>query len=187
MDEKICMEFCHGALLACCRNQTRPHGRTYKRKHNFFGILVDFRKCREYPFHNIYSITSKLSFSYHTVAFQLGMASEQVTNSAASDSKPPAGEKNQEMRAVSVGLDEVHPQTNTSVGSTAHWDRGHSILSSEGAIGRQFNPEGNIGQFGNKIGGPFHENGFIGRQFDPDKDGIGGQLERAVGGPRKDT
>lgn len=30
-----------------------------------------------------------------------------------------------------------------------------SILSSEGAIGKQFNPGGNIGQVGEKIGGPF--------------------------------
>ncbi|KAF3159543.1 hypothetical protein TWF788_003723 [Orbilia oligospora] len=61
------------------------------------------------------------------------------------------------------------------------------LLSSEGGIGKQFNPEGNIGQIGNKIGGPFSEDGMIGSQFDASKEGIAGKVERAVGGPRKDT
>ena len=30
-----------------------------------------------------------------------------------------------------------------------------SVISSAGAIGKQFNPDGNIGQIGEKIGGPF--------------------------------
>lgn len=30
-----------------------------------------------------------------------------------------------------------------------------SVVSSAGAIGKQFNPDGNIGQVGEKIGGPF--------------------------------
>lgn len=30
-----------------------------------------------------------------------------------------------------------------------------SVISSAGAIGKQFNPDGNIGQVGEKIGGPF--------------------------------
>ncbi|RVD89947.1 uncharacterized protein DFL_000933 [Arthrobotrys flagrans] len=61
------------------------------------------------------------------------------------------------------------------------------LLSSEGDIGKQFNPEGNIGQIGNKIGGPFDQDGIIGSQFDARKEGIAGKVERAVGGPRKDT
>ncbi|KAK6343242.1 hypothetical protein TWF730_010839 [Orbilia blumenaviensis] len=61
------------------------------------------------------------------------------------------------------------------------------LLSSEGAIGKQFNPEGSIGQIGNKIGGPFHEDGMIGSQFDASKEGIAGQVEKLVGGPRKDA
>ncbi|KAK6525565.1 hypothetical protein TWF281_010625 [Arthrobotrys megalospora] len=61
------------------------------------------------------------------------------------------------------------------------------LLSSEGAIGRQFNPEGGIGKIGSKIGGPFDQEGMIGSQFDASKEGIAGKVERAVGGPRKTT
>ncbi|KAF2446125.1 hypothetical protein P171DRAFT_328983, partial [Karstenula rhodostoma CBS 690.94] len=59
-----------------------------------------------------------------------------------------------------------------------------SILSSAGAIGKQFNPDGAIGQIGQKIGGPLGKEGAIGSQFDASKDGIAGQVERAVDGPR---
>jgi len=59
-----------------------------------------------------------------------------------------------------------------------------SALSSEGAIGKQFNPEGRIGQLGQKIGGPFDKDGIIGSQFDAAKNGIAGHVERAVDGPR---
>ncbi|KAF6819228.1 hypothetical protein CMUS01_11761 [Colletotrichum musicola] len=59
-----------------------------------------------------------------------------------------------------------------------------SIISSEGAIGRQFNPDGNIGQIGEKVGGPFSKDGVIGSQFDASKGGIAGTVERAVDGPR---
>jgi hypothetical protein len=59
-----------------------------------------------------------------------------------------------------------------------------SILSSAGAIGKQFNPDGAIGQIGQKIGGPLSKEGAIGSQFDASKDGIAGHVERAVDGPR---
>ncbi|KAF2012468.1 hypothetical protein BU24DRAFT_252730 [Aaosphaeria arxii CBS 175.79] len=59
-----------------------------------------------------------------------------------------------------------------------------SMISSEGAIGKQFNPDGAFGQIGEKIGGPFSKEGAIGRQFDASKDGIAGTVERAVDGPR---
>ncbi|KAL6703116.1 hypothetical protein ACN47E_010178 [Coniothyrium glycines] len=59
-----------------------------------------------------------------------------------------------------------------------------SVLSSEGAIGRQFNPDGSIGQIGEKVGGPFSKDGVIGSQFDAAKNGIAGHVERAVDGPR---
>ncbi|TGJ80214.1 hypothetical protein E0Z10_g8539 [Xylaria hypoxylon] len=59
-----------------------------------------------------------------------------------------------------------------------------SIISSEGAIGKQFNPDGAIGQIGEKIGGPLGKNGMIGSQFDASKQGIAGHVERAVDGPR---
>ncbi|KAH3907021.1 hypothetical protein HBI56_114050 [Parastagonospora nodorum] len=58
-----------------------------------------------------------------------------------------------------------------------------SILSSAGAIGKQFNPDGAIGQIGEKVGGPFSKDGAIGSQFDASKDGIAGHVERAVDGP----
>jgi len=58
-----------------------------------------------------------------------------------------------------------------------------SILSSAGAIGRQFNPDGAVGQIGEKIGGPLASNGMIGSQFDASKGGIAGHVERAVDGP----
>lgn len=58
------------------------------------------------------------------------------------------------------------------------------MISSEGSIGRQFNPTGSIGQMGEKIGGPFSSQGMIGKQFDASQDGIAGHVERAVDGPR---
>ncbi|KAL1859711.1 hypothetical protein Daus18300_009430 [Diaporthe australafricana] len=60
-----------------------------------------------------------------------------------------------------------------------------SVISSKGAIGKQFNPDGNIGQVGEKIGGPFSKDGAIGSQFDASKDGIAGQVEKAVDGPAR--
>ncbi|KAI0392067.1 hypothetical protein F5Y17DRAFT_460208 [Xylariaceae sp. FL0594] len=59
-----------------------------------------------------------------------------------------------------------------------------SVISSEGAIGKQFNPQGPIGKIGEKIGGPLSSEGMIGKQFDASKDGIAGHVERAVDGPR---
>ncbi|KAI0514591.1 hypothetical protein F5B22DRAFT_234568 [Xylaria bambusicola] len=59
-----------------------------------------------------------------------------------------------------------------------------SIISSEGAIGKPFNPEGAIGKIGEKIGGPLSKDGMVGSQFDASKDGIAGHVERAVDGPR---
>ncbi|KAF2868435.1 hypothetical protein BDV95DRAFT_500690 [Massariosphaeria phaeospora] len=59
-----------------------------------------------------------------------------------------------------------------------------SILSSEGAIGKHFNPTGSVGQIGEKVGGPLSSSGVIGSQFDASKNGIAGTVERAVDGPR---
>ncbi|EFQ89772.1 hypothetical protein PTNB73_00181 [Pyrenophora teres f. teres] len=58
-----------------------------------------------------------------------------------------------------------------------------SIISSAGVIGKQFNPDGSIGQIGEKIGGPLSKDGIIGSQFDASKNGIAGHVERAVDGP----
>ncbi|ESZ94314.1 hypothetical protein SBOR_5310 [Sclerotinia borealis F-4128] len=60
-----------------------------------------------------------------------------------------------------------------------------SVVSSGGAIGKQFNPDGKIGQVGEKIGGPFSKDGAIGSQFDAAKDGLAGQVEKAVDGPSR--
>ncbi|POS69023.1 hypothetical protein DHEL01_v212583 [Diaporthe helianthi] len=60
-----------------------------------------------------------------------------------------------------------------------------SIISSAGAVGKQFNPDGNIGQIGEKVGGPFSKDGAIGSQFDASKEGIAGQVEKAVDGPAR--
>ncbi|ROW07248.1 hypothetical protein VMCG_03791 [Cytospora schulzeri] len=60
-----------------------------------------------------------------------------------------------------------------------------SVISSEGAVGKQFNPDGNIGQVGEKIGGAFSKDGAIGSQFDASKDGIAGNVEKAVDGPAR--
>jgi uncharacterized membrane protein YqgA involved in biofilm formation len=58
------------------------------------------------------------------------------------------------------------------------------ILSSGGAIGKQFNLEGPIGQIGEKIGEPFSKDGSVGSQFDASKSEIAGTVEKAVDGPR---
>ncbi|KAF2474102.1 uncharacterized protein BDR25DRAFT_280830 [Lindgomyces ingoldianus] len=59
-----------------------------------------------------------------------------------------------------------------------------SILSSAGAIGKHFNPDGSLGQIPQKIGGPLDKDGAIGSQFDASKGGIAGTVERVVDGPR---
>ena len=58
------------------------------------------------------------------------------------------------------------------------------IILSGGAIGKQFNLEGSIGQVGEKIGGPFSKDGIVGSKFDASKSGIAGTVEKAVDGPR---
>ena len=59
-----------------------------------------------------------------------------------------------------------------------------SILSSAGAIGKHFNPDGALGSIPQAVGGPFDKDGVVGKQFDAGKDGIAGTVERAVDGPR---
>jgi hypothetical protein len=45
--------------------------------------------------------------------------------------------------------------------------------------------DGNIGQVGEAVGGPFSKDGAIGSQFDASKEGIAGKVEQAVDGPSK--
>ncbi|KAI5850733.1 hypothetical protein BZA05DRAFT_374437 [Tricharina praecox] len=58
-----------------------------------------------------------------------------------------------------------------------------SILSSGGAIGRQFNPDGTLGSIPQAMGGPLDKDGIIGSQFNAAKGGIAGTVEKAVDGP----
>jgi len=39
-------------------------------------------------------------------------------------------------------------------------------------VGKHFNPDGAVGQIGEKIGGPLSSAGMIGKQFDASKDGL---------------
>ncbi|KAF2128331.1 hypothetical protein P153DRAFT_341907 [Dothidotthia symphoricarpi CBS 119687] len=68
-------------------------------------------------------------------------------------------------------------------GTNAIPNENPSILSSAGAIGKQFNPDGALGQIPQAVGGPFSKDGIIGSQFNAGKDGIAGHVERAVDGP----
>ena len=64
--------------------------------------------------------------------------------------------------------------------------QGTNILASDGAIGQHFNPDGAVGQIGEKVGGPLSKDGLIGSQFDASKQGVAGLVEKAVGGPKND-
>jgi pyruvate/2-oxoglutarate dehydrogenase complex dihydrolipoamide acyltransferase (E2) component len=58
-----------------------------------------------------------------------------------------------------------------------------SAISSGGAVGSKFNPDGPIGSIAEKVGGPFAKDGVIGRQFDAAGGGIAGTIEKLVDGP----
>ncbi|MCJ1288754.1 hypothetical protein MMC34_000283 [Xylographa carneopallida] len=58
-----------------------------------------------------------------------------------------------------------------------------SAFSSAGAVGKQFNPDGAIGQVAEEVGGPFSKDGAVGSQFDAAKGGVAGTVEKAVDGP----
>jgi hypothetical protein len=58
-----------------------------------------------------------------------------------------------------------------------------SDIISEEAYTKGSLADGNVGQVGEKIGGPFSKDGAIGSQFDASKDGIAGTVEKAVDGP----
>ncbi|KIW20587.1 hypothetical protein PV08_01162 [Exophiala spinifera] len=62
---------------------------------------------------------------------------------------------------------------------------GAPLLSSEGAVGKQFKPEGAIGSVGEAVGGPLASDGAIGKNFTPDGS-VGGTINNMVGGPKKD-
>lgn len=89
--------------------------------------------------------------------------------------------------ADQLGLSAGPTSAAGGAGGAANQPHNPSIISSEGAIGKQFNPDGAIGQLGQAVGGPFDKEGAIGRQFDASKNGIAGHVERAVDGPRNPT
>ncbi|CCX32657.1 hypothetical protein FPQ18DRAFT_4579 [Pyronema domesticum] len=53
-------------------------------------------------------------------------------------------------------------------------------FTSKGAVGKEFNADGAIGQVPQKIGGAFDKNGSIGKQF-TDKGAIGGTTDKVLG------
>lgn len=61
---------------------------------------------------------------------------------------------------------------------------GEPLLSSRGAIGKQFTAEGAVGGTADTIGGPFKESGAIGSAF-TESGAIGGTVNKAVGGEKK--
>ncbi|KIV77250.1 hypothetical protein PV11_09063 [Exophiala sideris] len=64
-------------------------------------------------------------------------------------------------------------------------DKSSSILSSEGAIGKQFKADGAIGSMGQAVGGPLAADGMIGKNF-TEHGAVGGSINSAVGGTKKD-
>ncbi|KAK5087332.1 hypothetical protein LTR70_002180 [Exophiala xenobiotica] len=55
--------------------------------------------------------------------------------------------------------------------------QGTSMFSKDGAIGKQFTATGNIGQMGEKVGGPLSSQGSIGSQF-TEQGSVGGAFQR---------
>ncbi|KAI5778558.1 hypothetical protein EDC01DRAFT_756744 [Geopyxis carbonaria] len=53
-------------------------------------------------------------------------------------------------------------------------------FTSEGSVGKQFNPDGPAGAAADKVGGPFDKEGAIGKQF-TDKGSIGGTVDKMLG------
>ncbi|KIW70039.1 hypothetical protein PV04_02350 [Phialophora macrospora] len=54
-----------------------------------------------------------------------------------------------------------------------------SLDGNKGSVGSQFQPEGNVGQLGEKVGGPFSSKGAIGKEF-TDKGSVGGTAQSAA-------
>ncbi|WWD17500.1 hypothetical protein CI109_101941 [Kwoniella shandongensis] len=52
-------------------------------------------------------------------------------------------------------------------------------FKSDGAVGKQFQGDGNIGQVGEAVGGPFSSKGAIGKEF-TDSGSVGGNVEKAA-------
>jgi hypothetical protein len=125
---------------------------------------------------------------------QLGFTSTQAPSSQSNmtDNTTGAADKlgaNKGTNAIPQGVRLHHPTLPSYLFFAFHriytnaTQQNPSIISSAGAIGKQFNPDGAIGSIGQAVGGPFSKDGAIGSQFDASKDGIAGHVERAVDGP----
>ncbi|KAK4134490.1 hypothetical protein BT67DRAFT_379785 [Trichocladium antarcticum] len=58
------------------------------------------------------------------------------------------------------------------------------MLDEQGAVGKQFTPEGAIGGTAQKVGGPLGKEGMIGKQFTTEGS-IGGTVQNTMGGMSK--
>ncbi|KAL2134696.1 hypothetical protein VTI74DRAFT_11100 [Chaetomium olivicolor] len=58
------------------------------------------------------------------------------------------------------------------------------LFDAQGAVGKQFTPEGAIGGAAQKIGGPLDKEGMIGKQFTTEGS-IGGTVQNMMGGTSK--
>ncbi|KAL6243336.1 hypothetical protein RBB50_009888 [Rhinocladiella similis] len=58
------------------------------------------------------------------------------------------------------------------------------LLSSEGAVGKQFKADGAIGSVGEAVGGPLASDGAIGKNFTAGGS-VGGTINNIVGGSKK--
>ncbi|GAB1319581.1 hypothetical protein MFIFM68171_09791 [Madurella fahalii] len=73
----------------------------------------------------------------------------------------------------------------TRTGATAHLGVDKpGAFDAQGAIGKQFTPEGAIGGAAQKVGGPLDKEGVIGKQFTTEGS-IGGTVQDMMGGKSK--
>ncbi|KAK4098318.1 hypothetical protein N658DRAFT_561165 [Parathielavia hyrcaniae] len=56
-----------------------------------------------------------------------------------------------------------------------------AVFDEQGAIGKQFTPEGSLGGMAQKVGGPMDKEGMIGKQFTTEGS-IGGAVQNMMGG-----
>ncbi|KAI0598703.1 hypothetical protein F4775DRAFT_592129 [Biscogniauxia sp. FL1348] len=66
------------------------------------------------------------------------------------------------------------------LGDVGATPRTTSVMDSQGAVGRQFTTEGNIGGAADRVGGPFSKEGKVGRQF-KDTGKVGGTIHDTLG------
>ncbi|GFZ44167.1 hypothetical protein JCM24511_01888 [Saitozyma sp. JCM 24511] len=66
-----------------------------------------------------------------------------------------------------------------SVGNLKPLGSSATSRASDGAVGKQFEADGNIGQVGEAVGGPFSSKGAIGKEF-TDSGSVGGTVEKAA-------